>query len=120
MCTKLTQNGEIIIPGMNAAIKTKQGFSELKWGRAFGENELMTNARIESLEHVWKSKGYTIGTMDIDSFTEGRTKFKGQVTVGVIYRGHHFLVITEPSSPQVRKVHHRQPCFQNLEKLLAA
>jgi len=125
MCIKLRQTGKIIVPGQTAIIKTKRGDKASMWGFDNGMG-IQANARIESLKEKWLKKGYAIGTFEIESFYEANHKerqekeFKFSGEVGIIYKGEHFLVVTEEAGSQVKKIHHRQPCIRQLKLLLAA
>ena len=120
MCTKLKQNGQILIPGDSAIVRTRKGEKIMKWGLDNGSG-IQANARFESLND-WKKRGFKeVGILNVDAFYEKNTQFKfikpGEL--GVIYNGDIFLLVTEMANEQVSKVHHRQPCMRNLIKLVA-
>lgn len=119
MCTKLTQNGQVLLPGNKAVVRTPKGERILTWGLN-NDLGLQANARLESIDK-WRKKGFKQnGILEVDSFYEGTTNFKfpKKGELGVIYRDDVFLLVTEPANAQVSKVHHRQPCI-NLLKLVA-
>jgi hypothetical protein len=123
MCTKLRQNGEILIPGNRGIIKTPKGEKTLVWGYDNGLG-IQANARFESLREKWIPKKYQVGVMEIDSFWEGRRTTKEFLMpknglIGIIYKKDHFIVVTEEAGGPVSKVHHRQPCMRQLFQLLA-
>lgn len=122
MCTQLTQNGRIIVPGNRAwIISPMKQTGYFKWGVQMN-GHLVVNARIETLRTTWISKGYELMTIEVDSFLEKDHEFKFNKprSIGIIYKEDHFLVITEPANKIISKAHHRQPCFERLPKLLAA
>lgn len=126
MCIKLKQTGEIITPGKTAIILTNRGLKPMKWGFDTGLGD-QANARVESLKEKWLNKGYEFGHMEVDSFferderkRETEFKFCKPNLIGIVYKSDHFLVVTEQASPQVAKVHHRQPCIRQLPLLKAS
>lgn len=121
MCVKLQQNGKIIIPGSIIEVKTKQGLKSLVWG--INNPNGIYNARMESLEKLWLPKGYKIGTAIIEKFVERDTTYTFETktkdeTIGVLYKGNEAIIITEPATGSVVRVHHRQPCFVKLKDIL--
>lgn len=125
MCIKLSQTGNIILPGQTAIIKTKRGEQPLIWGYRNFEG-FQSNARLETLREKWLNKGYDKGWFSIDSFFERNSKEEREFKfirprdIAVIYKIDHFLVITEPAGEQVKKIHHRQPCMQQINLFQAA
>jgi putative SOS response-associated peptidase YedK len=122
MCTQLTQNGRIIIPFTRAIITaSNRSVSSSLWG-AMSHGHPIINARMESLTKLWIPRGYELMTMFVSGFVELEKEFvfPRPREIGIVYKEDHFLVITEPAIAQVASVHHRQPCFINLAKLIAA
>lgn len=118
MCTQMTQNGRIIVPGSRAIVRPRLDVNRvMTWG-----NTTSFNARLESLENIWKPRGFLLGSMMVDSFVEADTgfEFKKPLKVAIIYKQGIFLVVTEPANKQVARVHPRQPCFEHIKQLLVA
>lgn len=121
MCKKLLIGTNVIVPGTKIKLKNKI----LRWGVDLGYGPI-ANARIESIKDgVWKKRGFThIENLIITGFYEEsplkKTKFlfpKNQ-TIGILHNENEFLVITEPSTGNVKLNYNRQPCFINLKTLL--
>lgn len=123
MCVKLQNNGRIIIPGVKVPLRVGNYEKDVIWGVDLGHGWI-ANARLESvLDKVWDKWGFTnTGFIKVEEFFEKDKRFHltNPVNVGIIHNFSNFLVVTEPATMPVKKYHHRQPCYLNLSKLMAA
>lgn len=113
MCGGLTIDKRRVQPGASIKYKTLAGDKIGIWGinRATGAY----NARIENLETTWKKEFANRGVIDIEAFKEGAFDISleegtGDMGIAILYNeAGEFVVLTQPASEELRRVHHRMP-----------